>query len=87
MEHLGYVGVIWVVFHVLQLLPLRFTQQNLCCTNKSTIKHHQNTLENRTSPFFVYYCHKCMLNVDSLIKYIDPPNCVHYRVCLVLDQI
>jgi len=50
MEHIGYVGVIQVVFHVLQLLPLRFTQQNLCCTNKSTIKYHQNTPKKRTSP-------------------------------------
>ena len=37
--HLRYVGVIWFVFHVLQLLPIRFTQQNSCCISKSMIKH------------------------------------------------
>ena len=29
-----YVGVIWFVFHVLQFVPIRFTQQNLCCISK-----------------------------------------------------
>jgi hypothetical protein len=32
-------GVIRFNFHVLQLLPIRFTQQNLCC--KSMMKHQQ----------------------------------------------
>ena len=27
---LRHVGVIWFVFHVLQLLPIKFAQQNLC---------------------------------------------------------
>ena len=28
---LRYVGVIWFIFHVLQLLPIWSMQQNLCC--------------------------------------------------------
>ena len=34
------VGVVWFVFHVLQLPPIRFTQKrNLCCISRSTMKH------------------------------------------------
>ena len=33
-----HVGIIWFVFHVPQLVPLRFTQQNLHCINKSMMK-------------------------------------------------
>ena len=36
-----YVGVIWFLFHVLQLLPIRCTQQNSCCISKSTMKNMQ----------------------------------------------
>ena len=38
-----YVGVIWFAFHILQLLPIRITQQNACCISKSTMKHLQIT--------------------------------------------
>ena len=38
---LRYEGVMWFVFHVLQLLPIKFTQQNLCCISKSIMKHMQ----------------------------------------------
>ena len=31
------VGVIKFTFHVLQLLPMRFTQPNLCCISKSKL--------------------------------------------------
>jgi hypothetical protein len=37
----GYVGVIGFGFRVLQLLPIRFTQENVCCINKSRMKHVQ----------------------------------------------
>ena len=30
------------VFQALQLLPIRFTQRNLCCVNTSTMKHQHN---------------------------------------------
>jgi hypothetical protein len=33
-----HVGVIWFVYHVLQLLPIRSTQQNSCCISKSTVQ-------------------------------------------------
>ena len=36
--HKVYMGVIWFDFHVLQLLPIRFTHKKLCCVSKSTVK-------------------------------------------------
>lgn len=36
------VGVFEFVFYVLQLLPIRFMQRNLCCICKSMTKHKQN---------------------------------------------
>jgi hypothetical protein len=41
--HLTCVGVIRFIFHVLQLLLIRFTQQNLGCISNSTIKDHTST--------------------------------------------
>ena len=38
-----YVSVVWFVCHVLQLLPIRSTQQNPCCTRKFMMKHLQNS--------------------------------------------
>ena len=38
-----YMGVIRFEFHVLQLLSIRFTQQNLCNISKSIMKHHQKS--------------------------------------------
>ena len=46
MRPLSYVGVIWFVLHVLQLLLVTFTQQNLCCMSKTMMKHMQNWVEN-----------------------------------------
>ena len=46
-------GVIWFVFHILHVLLMRFTEQNLCCISKSTMEHLQNWIENRTSPGLV----------------------------------
>jgi hypothetical protein len=41
---LRYVGVIWCVLHILQLLPnLNFTWWNMCCIGDSTMKHHQKS--------------------------------------------
>ena len=39
--------------HTLQLLLIRFTQQNSCCINKSTMKHMQILNCNWTSPILV----------------------------------
>ena len=44
-------GVIWFIFHALQLLPIRFTQQNSCCISKSIMKHMQNRIKIWTSPY------------------------------------
>jgi hypothetical protein len=40
-----YLGVIQFVFHVLQLLPLRFTEWNLCCNRKSRRKHDLKSMD------------------------------------------
>ena len=63
-----YVGVIWFLFHVLQLLPIRFTQQNSCCINKSTIKHLQNSNWHLDLPRSSYAYQNCMF-VGFLIGY------------------
>ena len=43
-SHIRHVGVIWIVFHVLQsLLLIRYKYQNMCCTSKSKMKHQQNS--------------------------------------------
>ena len=39
-EAVIYVDVVWFVFHV-QLLHIRFTQQNVCCISKSMMKRIQ----------------------------------------------
>ena len=36
-----YVGGIWLIFCVLQFLPIGFTQQNVCYISKSIMKHMQ----------------------------------------------
>ena len=38
-----YVGVIWVEFHVLQLLSIIFPKGKLCCMRKSMMKHQQKS--------------------------------------------
>ena len=38
-----YVLVIWFIFHVFQLLLIRFTQQNSFCVRKSKMKHLQKS--------------------------------------------
>ena len=40
-DHMRHVEVIWFLFHVLQLLLIRFTQQNSCGNDKSMMKHMQ----------------------------------------------
>ena len=46
-SNLMFVGVIWFVFHVLQLIPIRFTKQNTCCISKRII--YKSRIENWTS--------------------------------------
>ena len=58
---LRYVGVIWFVFHVPQLLLIIFTQQNSCCTSNSLMKHLQKLDWKLDLPWFSYDYQKCML--------------------------
>ena len=48
----------WVLFgshfHVLQLLPIRFTQQVSCCISKSTMKRLQKPNWKSDIPLFSY---------------------------------
>jgi len=64
------VGVIWFIFHVLQLLPIRSKQQNVCRNSKSTMQHQQNLDWNSDLP----QVHACW----SLSEHISPPNCVQH---------
>lgn len=73
-----YVGDIGFIYDVLQLLQIRFTQLNLYCISKSTMKSTKIGLKIRR-PSFNYCCCKCMF-VDFLTEYIGPPNCVYYGV-------
>ena len=59
---LRYAGVSWVVFHVVQLLPIIFTQQELCCIGKLTMKHlHKPERKSDLVLFSCDFC-KCMWN-------------------------
>ena len=70
-----YVGVLWFLFHVLQLLPP--INQYLCCISEYTIKCSQRLDLRSEFPWFSYDYWKCNI-VDLLIRYMGPPNCVHY---------
>ena len=72
-----YVNIIWFVFHVPQLLPVRFTQQYSSYIIKSTMKRLQKPDWKSVLLLSSYGYRKCMF-VDFLIGYIGPPNCVHY---------
>ena len=72
-----YVGVIQFFFHIFQLLKIIFTQQNLCCINKPTMKHMQKLDQKLNLSYFNYDSRKCIL-VDVLTRYKAPRNCVHY---------
>lgn len=68
-------GVIWFTFQVLQLLPTRITQQNICYFSKSTMKHEQKVDWKLELPLFSYG-HQNDMFVDSFTKNRGPPNCV-----------
>jgi hypothetical protein len=72
---LRYVGVMWFLFHVLQLLLIRFTQQNSHWISRSTT----NICKDRPSFDSRYGYWKCMF-VDFFTGCIGPPNCVYYFV-------
>ena len=72
------VGVMSFVLHVFQLLPIRFTQENLCGISKFIYSETSVTAKLKIKLALISYGYwKCMF-VDFLIRCIGPPNCVHY---------
>jgi hypothetical protein len=76
--YLRYVGVIWFLFDVLQLLPIIFTEQNPCWSSKSI----ETSLKEKPGwkselPWFTHDYRKRMF-VDLLIGCICPCNCGYY---------
>jgi hypothetical protein len=63
-------------FQLLQLLPIKFTQQNSCCINKFTVKYLQKS-NWKSNPPPNYGYRICMFD-DFSIGYISPPNYAHY---------
>ena len=59
-----YVGVVWFVFHVLQILSIRLIQQSFCCISKSTMTYQHKLDSESNLPFFGYGFWKYMF-VDS----------------------
>ena len=72
-------GCYLVWFHVLKFFLIRFTQQNLCCIRVFTMKTLSKPHWDLNLPWLTSGYWKCMF-VDFLVGYIDPLNCVHYRV-------
>jgi hypothetical protein len=69
---LRYAGVIWFIFHVLQLLPIRFTQQNLCCINISMMKHLQEPNWKSDFPWLFMVIESACLLTSWLNTYVLP---------------
>jgi hypothetical protein len=72
-----YVCVIWFVFHVLQLLPIRFTQQNSCYISKPTTNNMQKPNRESNLPDLLMVIKRACF-VDFLVEYKAPPNYVHH---------
>ena len=78
--HVRYVGAIWFIFHVLQLLPIRSTQQNLCYINNPTLKHMQKPIEYWTSHDLVMVIGSVhMFKHVSLVCFLIAPPRTTYR--------
>ena len=70
-------GYYLVVYHVVRLLSIGFTQQSLCRFSKSTMKHLQKPDWKSDLVLIWYGYHKCMF-VDFLIGYMGSSKWVHY---------
>ena len=70
-------GVIWFIFHVLQLLLIRFTWHYSCCIGKSILQHLQKPDRKSDVSWYISDYRMCMF-VDFLIGYLGLSNCVHY---------
>jgi hypothetical protein len=71
-----YVGVIWVVFHVLQLLLIGFIEQKNYATLEIYNETSTKTILKFESPLIWLWLFE--LHVCSFLDWIDPPNCVLY---------
>ena len=76
-KSIQYVGVIWYVFLVHRLLLIKFTSSNMCCINKSMMKHQQKSYWVGTSPDLVMVIEStwCLL-IFNWIQ-VGPPNNIH----------
>ena len=64
-----------------------FTQWNLCCINKSNMKHTQKSDWKLDLPWFSFSYQKCMF-VNFLTASIhSPPNCIHGEVDKIEDKV
>ena len=55
-----------IFFHILQVILNRFTQWNLCCTNKSLMKDNNELIWNRTFPNLVLVIASACLRIMCL---------------------
>ena len=65
-------SVIWCICHVLQLLSIRFIQQNSCCNRKSPMKHKQKPDSKSHLPWFSYGYWKYMF--ADFLTWLSPPK-------------
>ena len=72
--HIRYVGIIRFVLYDLQLLPIKFTRQNLCCISKLVMKHLLKSYRKSDLPSLSNDYRKCMY-ASSLSEYIGPLGC------------
>ena len=73
---LRFVGVVWLILHVVQLPLSRFTLLILCYVGKFMMKHMQKSDWKSGIPLFSYGYRKCTF-VDFSAGYMGLPNCVH----------
>ena len=74
----GWHSVRFLLFLVLQLLLIRFTQRDFCCINESTMKYFWTKVgvENWISSYSMTVIGSACV-VDSLTIYIGSSNCAH----------
>ena len=80
-----YMGVIWFVVHVLQLLPIWFTQHSVRCISKSTMEHWQKQLCWLSNfPQFRHGYWKCMF-IDSSNEHTTLPILFSNEYGMLID--
>ena len=84
-----YVAVIWLDFHVLQLLPITFTsQQNLHCISQSMMKHQQKSDGTLHLPWFNYgYCKRMLVDLLTNRIHRSSQSCMFIIECGVVKEI